>query len=299
MKIIERRRATIGDEELETAIYQDICAALNAVSTVDGKFIVNDTEWYWQNPAGEIKRTVVNSASFITSTFQNRLKKLGWEKEKTINGQNFDAYREFQIIKDLVFCDGCSFVELLEQYERVTETPSGPIATKYYVEFFERGALSLESVPNELHNFFSVKKTSRSVRCGLEFETGNIASSFRAITKLDSLFRDNAIDIGIFLTSIDKKQSSTRIWPSSNRNGSFEELDNRRFRSQIEIPLWEIGFAPDGFDRSSGYLSHKGELYKMQDMETSITVEGNVYQVFNDYKRQQKLLPATQQGFFP
>ena len=86
---------------------------------------------------------------------------------------------------------------------------------------------------------------------------------------------------------------------TAHRNGSFEELDNRRFRSQIEIPLWEIGFAPDGFDRSSGYLSHKGELYKMQDMETSITVEGNVYQVFNDYKRQQKLLPATQQGFFP
>jgi hypothetical protein len=97
---------------------------------------------------------------------------------------------------------------------------------------------------------------------GVEFETGNIASSFRALTKLGNLFSAGKIDAGVFVTSNDKANCAARIWPASNRNGSFEELRRRRYKDNVALPLWEVGFAPDAFDSSAPYLGIDGSLYR-------------------------------------
>ena len=75
----------------------------------------------------------------------------------------------------------------------------------------------------------------------------NIASSFRSLYKLGFLYSEFEIDAGVFITSIDKNNCATRIWPVSNRNGSFQELKQRNYKRMVVLPLWEFGFAPDGF----------------------------------------------------
>ena len=75
----------------------------------------------------------------------------------------------------------------------------------------------------------------------------NIASSFRSLYKLGFLYSESEIDAGVFITSIDKNNCATRIWPVSNRNGSFQELKQRNYKRMVVLPLWEFGFAPDGF----------------------------------------------------
>ena len=72
--------------------------------------------------------------------------------------------------------------------------------------------------------------------------------------KLSVLFGTGKIDAGVFITSLDKSKAATRIWPARNRNGSFQELQQRQYRVFAELPLWEIGFAPDGFSSTAKYL---------------------------------------------
>src|SRR5262249_6586625 len=61
--------------------------------------------------------------------------------------------------------------------------------------------------------------------------------------------------------SMDKPSCATRIWPASNRNGSFQELKQRNYQRMVMLPLWEFGFAPDDFSNTIGYLGSDGSLY--------------------------------------
>ncbi len=299
MQVIERRRPNLGVPNLEEKVFRDVEAALHSVATRKKQFVVNDTDWYWVNPAGKVMPTVVNSAYYITSKFQSHLASLGWTKEKTINKQTIDGYIEFVATQDAWFCSSVSFVELLTDIEHLTRSSSGPFATEIYQRFFLKGSPTLDGVPGKLHQLFSRRQLENVIRLGLEFETGNIASSFRATTKLENLFRAGTIDAGVFITSIDKRNAATRIWPTSNRNGSFEELDNRNFRDELSIPLWEIGFAPDSFDQSAPYLGNNGTLYEMEDTGRVVDTSQGSFRVFRDYKHQEKLLPDVLTGFVP
>lgn len=107
-------------------------------------------------------------------------------------------------------------------------------------------------------------------------ETGNIASSFRAIQKLDGLYKNKMIDIGVFVTSVDKAESAARIWPTSNRNGIFEELTRRNYTDQRSYPSIDIGFKPDSFSSSVDYLSANGKTYKMIS-STDVIIDGVNY----------------------
>ena len=110
----------------------------------------------------------------------------------------------------------------------------------------------------------------------MEFETGNIASSFRAISKLNNLFDIGEIDIGVFITSEDKT-SSTKIWPSSNRNGSIEELNKRKFIQSIKFPAIIVGFAPDGWDENVGFLKSDKNRFSLSENIEIREIEGKSY----------------------
>ena len=130
------------------------------------------------------------------------------------------------------------------------------------------------------------------LRVGLEFETGNIASSFRALIKLNNLYADGHIDLGVFVASIDKARCATRIWPVTNRNGSFEELDARDFRANLIVPLWEFGFAPDEFSSDVSYLGQDGSVYSPQSTGRSIDHAGTRYEVWTGDRGRELLRPS-------
>ena len=128
----------------------------------------------------------------------------------------------------------------------------------------------IDGLPESTHHLFVQHEVNRQFKVGVEFETGNIASSFRALRKLSDLFANGSIDAGVFVTSIDKASSATRIWPVSNRNGSFEELRRRNYESGLDLPMLCVGFAPDGFSTEVPHLGQDGELYtiKLTDQQT-------------------------------
>ena len=96
MIITDFKIQNIGNATIAKQIRAEIHAALNAIRTTSTGFEVNDGEWFWINPSGKVRPTVVNSAKFLTGNFQDSLKAShSWETEKTILGQTFDAYKVF------------------------------------------------------------------------------------------------------------------------------------------------------------------------------------------------------------
>ena len=146
--------------------------------------------------------------------------------------------------------------------------------------YIKREMFTLERIPKELHHYFIKTQSSIKLRVGVEFETGNIGSSFRAILKLNNLFLKQHIDIGVFITSNDKNNCATRIWPVSNRNGSFVELENRNYLDNVNLPLVEFGFSPDSFSSKALYLGENGELFAPKRTDRKITFKGRVYSVY-------------------
>jgi hypothetical protein len=130
------------------------------------------------------------------------------------------------------------------------------------------------------HGYFEPAPGPSSLRIGLEFETGNIASSFRSLNKLNLLFRKDLLDAGVFITARDKQSTATRIWPVSNRNSSFEELERRNYQEMISFPIWEFAFAPDGVSPTAPYLGRDGATYqpiKTGRIETSADIAYEVW----------------------
>jgi hypothetical protein len=152
--------------------------------------------------------------------------------------------------------------------------------------YVKRRFFGIGTLAAKYHAHFTKTTEEKKFRIGLEFETGNIASSFRALTKLGFLYRRGHIDAGAFITSIDKANAAARIWPTANRNGSFVELEARQYRDSIFFPIWEAGFAPDSFNRNAPYLGPKKTTYTMQNTGRVQTIGRHDYEVWTNGTRE-------------
>ena len=295
MKIIERTTPIDSSTAPGLNIKAEISTALQFVRTIGDDFVVNDSLWSWRNPQGAIRPTAVNSADYISKKFQASLDEQGWIIEKLIDGQKFDAYKEFPAAAEAYQIAEDNFLDFLKaHYSRHhRELEFDKEISLFYQRLVKRTVSNLDGIDAELHEFFGPAQNTRPLRVGLEFETGNIASSFRALIKLNNLYADDHIDLGVFVTSINKAECAARIWPVSNRNGSFEELDARNFRSNLIVPLWEFGFAPDSFSDEVGYLGQNGELYEMQQTGRELTINGVVYEVWTADRDKEVLRPQS------
>lgn len=269
-------------KEIAEKVIADVVNGLQSIVTIENKFIVNDTLWFALQGKKHKKPTpiVVNSAHFITKRLQNFLKeKAGWSVESLISGQQIDAYTSLDCGLGMVL-EKKAVLELLQiGWSDMVGDPS-LLFSNLYQNYFLRKCFRPKETSDYVKSLFKQADEKTKIRFGLEFETGNIASSFRAFSKLNSLFKLNEIDAGIFITSCDKKSAACRIWPTSNRNGSFEELENRDYRRNIDLPLIELSFAPDDFDSSAGYLGSNGKLYFPKDTGTIKTFQHLDYRVF-------------------
>ncbi|WP_323640930.1 hypothetical protein [Pectobacterium polonicum] len=249
-------------------IKENVINSLNGIKTINDKLIINDCLFMRKQNNNQITPCVMNSASFISSKFQKNLSLLqNCLGENSINKQRIDglitaeynglAYR----IKEKT-----KILEVAFKYIESKKLPDNAIYNlfpMFYGMYADRLCFSIPEL-DDIEKLFDIKKVDYHYKIGIEFETGNVASSFRAINKLNNLFHEGHIDGGCFITSIDKKNSASRIWPISNRNGSFQELKNRSYISQISLPLICIGFAPDEFSHTAPFLGANGELYELE-----------------------------------
>jgi hypothetical protein len=139
--------------------------------------------------------------------------KLEWKAEKSLSKQAIDAYKEFADDFAVFSLDEARFVDLLAAYECHHRKSSGPLASSIHIQHCLNAASTLSNDMLPFISFFTAYKKTMTLRVAVEFETGNIASSFRAANKLDYLYRAGLVDLGIFITSNDKSNCATRIWP--------------------------------------------------------------------------------------
>lgn len=263
MKIeIERDGKFIPQDVMNYAI-DKVATSLNNIKTTPSEFVVNDTLYFRKQRNSKTTACVMNSASFISSRFQGNLAELpGCSGETNIDGQNIDGF----IVVDYSgigyrIRDKDKLLEVLHKYILSEGLPSDSVFTlfpMFYGMYVHDSLYDISRLPEETWELFDALPVNRQFRIGVEFETGNVASSFRALNKLFILYQNKHIDAGVFVTSIDKASSATRIWPVSNRNGSFQELRQRRYEAQVSLPLICIGFAPDRFDSQAPFLGRTG-----------------------------------------
>jgi len=270
---------------IKSQIIEKIILSLNSIKTIDGKFIVNDTLCFRKQGRGnKITPCVMNSASYMSSAFQHALSLLpGCRGETTCNNQSFDGMINLNFEGDgFKVADKDNLLKLVHEYIHLKKLKSHAVYTlfpMFYGMFVERSLFDISELPESLHHYFIKNMVKTEVKVGVEFETGNIASSFRSINKLYGLYQSKNIDIGVLVTSIDKPSSATRIWPVSNRNGSFQELAQRNFEEQVSLPLLGIGFSPDGFSKDAPFFDASGELYYISDSGV-VSECGNFRKVF-------------------
>lgn len=269
-------------------IISDVETALNSLQTMGGKFIVNDTLWRkkaTKNNRDTMNPVVVNQADFITKGLEKYLEDhLGWCGQKSITlsdadggaKQTFDAYKVF---RDVEGCrlDGIEAeTEILRDFlDKQGAEHLADFARDLRNYYRNRSCFSLDPKLDSYGGNFSSTK-GNSLRVAIEIETGNIASSFRSIYKMSVLFSAGLIDVGILITSTQKQGGATSIWPVSNRNGSIEELNNRRAFANLQFPLILVGFMPDGLQKDAPYLSGDGTTYTIDPVET-VTINGVSY----------------------
>lgn len=267
------------DSEIAKAIIEPVTQALNRIVTVGNQFVVNPSHWYWINPKMKVRPSVVNSAAFLSTHFQNNLQELGWFKEKTIQDQKIDAYIEMPSpLGHAEFSlPAASFIPLLNRMSEDDPEGFGLGASEIFLKYVRGSETYLRNDLIPYKDLFAAVSSKKPIRVGLEFETGNIASSFRAFQKLDLLSVADEIDIGVFVTSLNKADCATKIWPVSNRNGSFEELKKRRYHQQRIYRAIDIGFAPDGFSASAPYLGDDGKTYEILETAEQIVLNGTPF----------------------
>lgn len=264
-------------KSISDLVINNVFCALESVTTVEDKFIINDTDWYWLNQRDKIMPTAVNSAQFISKRFLKSLEANGWSSEKTIAGQTIDSFIEVEIEGEQYSLSEGKFLPLLNEMRNSGVDNYGRLSTYIFENYVQRKNPIKDEIVSTFESFFTITSGKKSFQIGLEFETGNIASSFRAITKLDGLYKTGKIDVGVFITSHDKANCSHRIWPPSNRNGSFQELDNRHYQNSRSYPAIDISFKPDGFDKNAEYLRDDGTTYKM-DVLGTVELDGGKYE---------------------
>jgi hypothetical protein len=295
---IEYRQVPPLPADVRSSAERDILDSLNAIRTRGDKFVVNPTRWYAKD-GGSAKARVMNRAPFLSKTFQESLRSRGWEIEKGLDGQRIDAYKVIVANRHKGrFLDRERYIELVRRLVP-RENPLGikapPVLEAYYwyVQRKKFGLPGWEGADNAL--FLATEEREMDFRIGVEFETGNIASSFRALLKLNLLFQLGKIDVGIFVTSISRADGATKIWPPSNRNGSFEELAQRQYDRLVYFPIWEFGFAPDEYDDHAPYFHDMGKFYVPQIAEgTFIDSRGREFDIYTrPYSRGKILRPRT------
>jgi len=239
---------------------------LKAITTSGNDFVINDSLYYRKQRTGKVTTCVMNSATYISKNFQDNLGSIdGCFGETPLNGQNIDGLIAIDFTSDgYRIRDRDKLLEVLHLYIEEQGLPSNSIYTlfpMFYGMYVDKGLYDISCLPESTKGLFTPSSNTTKFRLGVEFETGNVASSFRALNKLFVLFQQRYIDAGVFVTSTDKPNSSTRIWPVSNRNGSFQELRQRRYMEQISLPVICIGFAPDRFDSNAQFLGKRLNLY--------------------------------------
>jgi hypothetical protein len=256
MQVQVRAAPTEINQIIRDRVIEDVTASLQSVTTQGNRFVINDTLWYGLNRQGKATLQVVNSAGYISQRFENHLRDArGWKSQEMIDRQRIDGYIELPSRSGFIL-DKTKLAAFLDRF--MTEKPEASIDDLMH-RYMRRTCFELSL--GEYAEYFIEDSGNQTLRIGLEFETGNIASSFRALNKLNFLFRKGRIDAGVFITSIDKKTTSARIWPSSNRNGSFQELERRNYRETITFPIFELSFAPDEIRSDVPYLGGDGETY--------------------------------------
>jgi hypothetical protein len=238
-----------------------------------GVFEVNPKKFF-KKIKGELNPAVINSAKYISKGFQLRLKSRGWSIDHTLDDQEIDGYIELQENQEgAVLLTKDNFLDTISILDLDSPEYLGSfldIYSKYYIRnIFKKP----ENIPSTL---FSIAPKSVKIKVGLEFETGNIASSFRAISKLNHLYHSKLIDIGIFITCKDKSVS-TNIWPSANRNGSIEELENRKFMKSIMFPSLIIGFSPDSWNYAAAFLGDNQKRFVLGNDNEIVVIKGKKY----------------------
>lgn len=283
----------LADAAVELKLKDDISAALRSIKTDGDDFVVNPTVWYRPGKSAATPR-VANEAGFLSKTFQNSLlyPASPWSIETTIENQTIDAYAEFQCIVPGATIDLQSLCDWVPQgHCTALEIPAR--FGKFYGTHVRRSLYSADGLPEELRARAIVAPNPSVLRVGVEFETGNIASSFRALLKLNLLFRLEAIDLGVFVTSNSRNGAATVIWPASNRNGSFDELEQRRWAEVIDVPILGIGFEPDKLDVSAPILRHTGMHKSLASTAQLVKIGKKSYEVWKcpgDRTRWLKLL---------
>ncbi len=280
MKVGDRLRPDEIPPHAHERVCDDVHHALQSVVTQGSEFVINDTEWFWVNPQGQLRPTVVNSAPFISKKFQDTLRTRGWKTEATIEGQRIDGYIElpidpgYQLDRD-TFLDLFILAAREKREERLDR-----LCAVLYRRYVVRRCHNILVIPKHHHHLFIRAAETPLLRIGLEFETGNISSSFRALSKLESLYVEGAIDAAVFITSLDKESTAARIWPQSNRNGSFEELENRDYLRNFTAPLWEFSFAPDRISINAPYLAKDGSTFLPKDLSKEVMIKGRRFSVY-------------------
>jgi hypothetical protein len=282
--IVNRRKSAPLDQQASEKIFATIDTTLQNITTVNNRFIINDTPWYTWRRKGGLSPCVVNSASYISKTFQANLAlHNGWEGETKIDNQDFDGFGVVDYQGTTYTISESVIVEFIKSYLEETKQPEYLIS-KFFSIFFgmyvKRQMFNLDGIPDTLHHYFTENDGGGSLRVGVEFETGNIGSSFRAILKLNNLFLKNHIDVGAFITSVDKENCAARIWPSSNRNGSFAELENRNYFDNVNLPLFELGFSPDEYSDTAPYLGENKKTFIPVVTNEVVESKGKNYQVY-------------------
>ncbi len=287
MKIHHRCSPDAVETSIHERVVQDVTRALSSIVTRDDRFVVNDSQWFIRRGSGRPTPCVMNAAKFLSQTFQRTIEdECHWEKHKELAGQEIDAYvelpgagRKHRIPANVLFLD---FFRLWCDRAAPEDVRKEFLACWH--RFVQVGLSKLTETAKPFRQFFEITWAGDiPIRVGLEFETGNIASSFRALDKLETLFVTGLIDYGVFITSIDKEHAAAKIWPPSNRNGSFAELENRYYRQNRTVPLWEFGFEPDAFDHSAPYFNNTslykpvltGRTVKHQDVTYDVFLRGN------------------------
>ncbi len=265
MKVTVLNKPDLSDKNIHDQVIEAISSSLKSITTIGDKFIINDSLWYFPKRRGGVAPCVVNSASFISSRFQKALSTIDrWQGETTIQKQSFDGFGELKLTGFAYSLNKEHLMDVLETTLKANgadDSAIGTMFTRFYGMYIKRTLFDIQQIPEKLHSYFIQHNVNQTIRVGVEFETGNIASSFRALQKLDYLFSNNEIDAGVFVTSLNKKDCAARIWPTSNRNGSFSELAERNYRQNVALPLWEIGFQPDDFRDTAPYLGSDGSTF--------------------------------------
>jgi hypothetical protein len=287
MKIELRQEPDIVSASVRQRVRADVEAALQSVTTVGDQFVVNDTPWFVES-GGTLKARVTNTADYISRTFQKTLKdKQKWKvpRAETLDGQEIDGYIELPVADRTGYhLDQAAFRTFFDKlWDDLPQSEDMDREfQRYYQTYHRRDFFGLGSLAPKYHSLFATKPIPADavLKIGLEFETGNIASSFRALWKLNVLFLSKKIDAGVFIISRDKAGAAARIWPASNRNGSFEELEQRNYKHNVLLPLWEFSFAPDSFDRSARYLGKAGQTYTMTPTGRTQSIRNRTYEVW-------------------